>query len=150
LTALPITRKRRIVKEMRKLRSVAGFGTALVFVVFALTLISFQGCGRFSFDTEYQAVFLDNGQVYFGKISDTNKDFLLLNNVFYVQSTVNLETKQVNSILIKRGNEWHGPNLMRINTTHVVLIEPVGAGSKVQQLIAEATKEPPKEAPKTK
>jgi len=104
-------------------------------------LISFQGCGELSFDTEYQAVFLDNGQVYFGKISEIDKKFLLLNNVFYVQSQVNQETKQVNSILIKRGNEWHGPNLMRINTEHVVFIEPVATGSKVQQLIAEANKE---------
>jgi hypothetical protein len=135
---------------MRKLRSVVGFGAVLAFVIIAFTLILFQGCGRLSFDTEYQAVFLDNGQVYFGKLSDTDKEFLLLNNVFYVQSTVNQETKQVNSILIKRGNEWHGPNLMRISAKHVVFIEPVGTGSKVQQLIAEANKEATKEAPKTK
>jgi len=83
---------------MRKLRSVAVFQAAFIFMVFAFTLISLQGCGRISFDTECQAVFLDNGQVYFGKLSDTDKEFLLLNNVFYVQSTVNQETKQVNDI----------------------------------------------------
>jgi len=126
---------------MRKLRSVAVFQAAFIFMVFALTLISLQGCGRLSFDTEYQAVFLDNGQVYFGTLSEPDKEFLLLNNVFYVQSQVNQETKQVNSILIRRGNEWHGPNLMRISTKHVVFIEPVTAGSKVAELIAQSNKE---------
>ncbi len=125
---------------MQKIRLGVHHKAALAVMVFAFALVSFQGCGKLTFETEYQAVFLDNGQVYFGKLSETNKKFLLLDNVFYVQSQVNQETKQVNGILIKRGKEWHGPNLMRINTEHVVLIEPVSPGSKVQQLIAEANK----------
>src|SRR5436190_1053173 len=36
---------------------------------------------------EYQAVFLTNGQVYFGKISDLNKSNLILKNIFYIENT---------------------------------------------------------------
>lgn len=125
---------------MRKFRSVIRFKVALAVMVFAFVMVSLQGCSKFVFGTEYQAVFLDNGQIFFGKLSETNKKFLLLTDVFYVQSQVNQETKQVSSILIKRGKEWHEPSFMRINTEHVVIIEPVAPGSKVQQLIVETNK----------
>ena len=39
------------------------------------------------------------------------------------------------SALVRRGSEWHGPDRMFLNEHHVVLIEPVGTGSKVAQLI---------------
>ncbi len=117
------------------------FKGILAFMIFFCALVLLQGCGRKpSFQTEYQAVFLDNGMVYFGKISETGTKFPLLEDVFYVQSEVNKDTKQVNSILIKRGGEWHAPNLMRINSQHIVSIEPVAPDSKVAQLIAEANK----------
>jgi len=113
----------------------------LVMMIILCALALLQGCeSKPSFQTEYQAVFLDNGQVFFGKISETGTKFPLLNDVFYVQSAVNNETKQVSNILVKRGSEWHGPNLMRLNAQHIILIEPVAADSRVAQLIAEANK----------
>jgi hypothetical protein len=56
--------------------------------------------------------------------------------VYYIQSQVNPDTKAVSNTLVRRGNEWHGPDRMLLNERHVVLIEPVGTGSKVAQLIA--------------
>lgn len=41
-------------------------------------------------------------------------------------------------MLVKRGSEWHGPDFMRTNARHVVLIEPVAPDSRVAQLIREA------------
>ncbi len=35
---------------------------------------------------EYQAVFLANGQLYFGKIGDLNSKYLVLRNVFYIEN----------------------------------------------------------------
>jgi len=105
-----------------------------------------SGCGGsdLKFSTEYQAVFLDNGQVFFGKVSDTGSPYLTLREVFYVQTLVDQDKKSTN-ILVKRGSEWHNPDFMRINPRHVVVIEPVGTDSRVAQLIREA-KAPP--APK--
>jgi hypothetical protein len=105
------------------------------------------GCGKFSskpdLKTEYQAVFLDNGQVFFGK-ADFKGEYVSMKDIYYVQNAVNPNTKEVSSVLIRRGNEWHGPNEMYLNASHVVLIEPVGVDSRVAKLIQEdKAKNPP-------
>ena len=87
--------------------------------------------------TPYAAVVLDNNQVYFGKLTNAGAPYPELTDVYYIQSQVNQETKAVNSILIRRGNEVHGPDRMFLNAHHIILIEPVGPNSKVAQLIAE-------------
>lgn len=107
--------------------------------------ISLAGCGGRSapkFDSQYQAVFLANGQVFFGKLSALGTDYPRLDDVFYVQQQVNPETKQPTSVLIRRGREWHAPGYMVLNARTILMIEPVGADSKVAQLIAEAQKTP--------
>ncbi|MBS0594360.1 MAG: hypothetical protein JSR84_12905 [Proteobacteria bacterium] len=107
--------------------------------------ISLAGCGGGSapkFDSQYQAVFLANGQVFFGKLSALGTDYPRLDDVFYVQQQVNPETKQPTSVLIRRGREWHAPGYMVLNARTILMIEPVGADSKVAQLIAEAQKTP--------
>ena len=85
--------------------------------------------------TPYAAVLLDNGQVYYGKLANAGSSFPELTDVYYVQSQVNPDTKAVSNTLVRRGNEWHGPDRMFLNERHVVLIEPVGTASKVAQLI---------------
>jgi len=88
--------------------------------------------------TEYQAVFLDNGQAFFGKLENANSKYPLLKEVYYIQSQEDPATKQVNSVLTKRGSELHGPDAMYINAGHILMVESVTPGSKVGQLIAEA------------
>lgn len=85
--------------------------------------------------TPYAAVLLDSGQLYYGKLVNAGSRFPELTDVYYIQSQVNQETKAVTSVLVRRGNEWHGPDRMFLNERHVVLIEPVGTASKVAQLI---------------
>jgi hypothetical protein len=85
--------------------------------------------------TPYSAVLLDNGQVYYGKLAHAGSHFPELTDVYYIQSQVNQETKAVTNILVRRGNEWHGPDRMFVNERHIVLIEPVGTNSKVAELI---------------
>jgi hypothetical protein len=110
-------------------------------------LCLFSGCGGsdLDFPTEYQAVFLDNGQVFFGKLSDQGSPYLTLRDIYYVQTLVGQDQKKTANVLVKRGSELHNPEFMRINSRHVVVIEPVGPNSRVAQLIREA-KAPP--APK--
>jgi hypothetical protein len=85
--------------------------------------------------TPYAAVLLDNGNLYYGKLVNAGSSFPELTDVYYIQSQVNQETKAVTSVLVRRGNEWHGPDRMFLNARHIVLIEPVGTNSKVAQLI---------------
>jgi len=119
-------------------------------MVMMVLLFSFIGCSKseqqIKIDTEYKAVFLDNGQVFFGKIEEVGPTYVMLKDVFYVQSQViqqEKDKKEVKSILIKRGNEWHGPDLMYVTTRHIVVIEPVSPNSRVAQLIKEAKAQKP-------
>lgn len=121
---------------------------ALVVLGVVLTLC-LTGCNRqgggenMTFSTEYQAVFMENGQVFFGKLENMGSAYPLLKNVFYIRQQVNPETKEVKQVLIRRGNELHRPNQMYINASHIAIIEPVSADSQVAKLIKEAEAQKP-------
>jgi hypothetical protein len=101
-----------------------------------------QSCGsgsgtqKLQFQTEYQAIFLTSGQVYFGK-AELGTDYVTLKDVYYVQSQANQKTKEVTNTLIKRGKEPHGPDIMLISKNDVSFIESVTAESQVAKLIKE-------------
>lgn len=90
------------------------------------------------FPTPYQAVLLTNGAVYYGKLEGYGTNHPILTEVYYIVTQTNPETKQSSNVLVKRGKELHGPDRMYINASHILFVEPVGAGSKVAQLIAES------------
>ena len=92
---------------------------------------------------EYQAVFFTNGQVYFGKLSIVNGNYMKLSNVFYIQTpdkTTDLQssssTTSANLELIKLGNEVHGPeDAMVINKDQVLFFENIKNDGKVTDSI---------------
>lgn len=88
-------------------------------------------------DTPFQAVLLDSGQVYYGRVTGLGTDFPVLHDVYYIQSAQDPQTKQVSNVLIRRGKEWHGPEETVINARHLIMVEPVSPDSKVAGLIAE-------------
>jgi hypothetical protein len=107
-----------------------------LFVLVMTPFLFLYGCGKDDlkkedFKTEYQAVFLANGSVYFGKIEKIGKNYIEMTDIFYVQSQQNPDTKQVESRLVKRGKELHAPDRMYINSAHILLIEPVSPDSKM-------------------
>jgi hypothetical protein len=117
----------------------------LIFLVLLLLPGLLAGCtggSDLSFPTEYQAVFLDNGQVFFGKIGEVSANYLSLHDVYFVQRQEEPGKKGAKNILMRLGSEWHGPDFMRINTRHVVYIEPVAPDSRMARLIREAKKGP--------
>src|SRR5689334_21215458 len=115
-------------------------GTGLVSAILVMALLIFAG-GALWFalarnsgvvlNTPYQAVLLTNGQVYFGKLEGLGTPFPVLREVFYVQNGQDPQTKAVASVLIKRGKEWHAPDRMILNTSMIVLVEPVNPSSRV-------------------
>ena len=85
---------------------------------------------------EYQAVFLDNGQVYFGKLKTSRGEFYTLTDVFYLQSGSAGIDQTANLSLTKLGSEAHGPeDRMQINVEHVLFVEDMKNDSKVVQAI---------------
>jgi hypothetical protein len=101
---------------------------------------------------KYQAVFLQNGQVYFGKISTMNGRFMNLQNVFYLnsqsQSSDSTQTSTNNKsdqfTLIKLGCELHGPyDQMIINRDQITFWENLKTDGQVVKTINEWIKQNP-------
>jgi hypothetical protein len=93
--------------------------------------------------TEYQAVFLDNGQVFFGRLEGGSADYPLLRDVYDIQRQEDPAAKQVRNVLVKRGGELHGPDAMVVYSRHIVVVESVAPDSKVAQSIREAKAQKP-------
>lgn len=89
-------------------------------------------------ETEYQAVFLSNGQVYFGKVTNEAGDLVKVEDIYYlrvqqqVQPAEGEAAAQPEVKLVKLGNEIHGPlDAMRINREHVLFVEDLKEDGKV-------------------
>jgi hypothetical protein len=94
----------------------------------------------FSKSNSYQAVFLSSGQVFFGKITYSDSQYVQLTDIYYLQMPEALEKQdsEQNMVLIKRGNELHGPNDgMKINKSQILFIEEVKDSGKVAQAISD-------------
>lgn len=87
------------------------------------------------FHTPYQAVLLTNGAVYYGKLSGYGTRNPVMDDVFYIVTKTDPDTKQVSNVLVKRGKELHGPDKLYLNPNQIVFVESVGPDSKVAQLI---------------
>ena len=88
----------------------------------------------------YQAVFLANGQLYFGKL-EVLPDAYVLKDIYYLQSNkIPLEGKKGETgekiQLIKLGEELHGPeDTIYIERSHMLLWENLKPDSKIIQAI---------------
>jgi len=105
----------------------------------------------------YQAVFLTNGQVYFGKLSGMSNQWATLTDIYYLQVQQQVQPKdetaasneQPNLTLVKLGNELHAPvDEMKINRDQVLFWENLKTDGKVVEAIDKYKKEgPSKETP---
>ncbi len=106
-----------------------------------------QGATAGGMKDGYQAVFLVNNQVYFGKLSNQNAQFPVLKDIYYLQ--VNQPIQPVQTAkgqpapaanpeinLVKLGGELHGPtDEMRINRDQILLVEDLRTDSNLVKAI---------------
>ena len=111
----------------------------LVVAFFALQ----SGLGTVKKD-RYQAVFLTNGQVYFGKINKMTGDTFVLNDIYYLQQAADVQKQddketagaQNQLTLAKLGKELHGPeDVMYIERSQVLFWENLTNDSQVVKTI---------------
>ncbi|HEX9594849.1 MAG TPA: hypothetical protein VF996_01855 [Candidatus Saccharimonadales bacterium] len=97
-------------------------------------------------DDKYQAVFLDNGQVYFGRLSSVNSEYVRLTDIYYLQVEQQIQpdqtedgseaTPQQQISLAKLGNELHGPeDEMFVLRSKIVFWENLKTDGQVTQAI---------------
>lgn len=93
----------------------------------------------------YQAVFISNGQVYFGKISSITDTQIVLTKIYYLKNDTELTQQNVNNLadntnvsLVKLGDELHGPeDIMYIERKDTSFWENLKNESQVVKAIIE-------------
>ena len=103
--------------------------------------------------SQYQALFLTNGQVYFGHLSHINSSYVELTDIYYLQvqqtvqptsgssSSSSSSTTPQNVSLTKLGNEIHGPeDQMYVAKSQVLFWENLKNSGKVVTAINNSKK----------
>lgn len=114
----------------------------LLVLAWWLTLGRNSGLPSYIDTSKYQAVFLQSGESYFGKVSAVATDTIQLTNVFYVQKSTQADTSKTASgnqlELIKLGNEVHGPeDRITFSRSQVQYVENLKDDGQVVQKILE-------------
>lgn len=116
-------------------------GVAILLILLGGAFYFYQAKKKF-IEEDYQAVFLDNGQVYFGKIRNVKSTYVTLTDVYYFgPSTRSVRSGQGENddvVLVKLGSEVHGPtDEMKILRDHILFIETLADDSRVIRAIRE-------------
>lgn len=133
--------------------SKAQFG-ALIFILIIAGLVGFVGYrfgtrGKQGTTTQevlpgrpYQAIFLTNGQVYFGKVTRKSPGETTLRDIYYLQVQQPIQPPpegqppQPQIQLVKLGSELHKPrDEMTINNDHILFVEDIEEEGQVIQAI---------------
>lgn len=137
-----------------KLSSIVLLFSATILAVALVLYIAIGGPrseAKYINKNEYQAVFLNGGQVYFGRLNTLNDQFLRINDIYYLrvnqQVQPNQSTQQTNNndvSLVKLGCELHGPtDEMLINRDQVIFWENLKDDGQVAKAIAQYQKDNP-------
>ncbi len=97
------------------------------------------------FSDTYHAVFLDNNDVYFGKITRRDVSFVTLDNTFYLRVTqVQQKDKDGKMVdvpsfnIIKLGAELHKPtSKIELQVNKIISIQELDVASEVVKVISE-------------
>ena len=115
----------------------------LLGLVWLIAMTKDNNEAKFVDSSKMQAVFLNGGQVYFGRINALNNDYVRVNDIYYlrvnqqVQPGDNQQAQQDIS-LVKLGCELHGPeDQMLINREQVVFWENLKQDGQVTRAIEE-------------
>ncbi len=120
----------------------AGIYAVVFLVLFALVF------GIFGFDPwsdfpavprdKWQAVFLENGQTYFGKLREEGKEYVVLREVYYLREAQSAE-ESANLNLVKLGGELHGPeDILYLRKDAIAYWENLKETSRIVDAIGKA------------
>ncbi|MEO5690607.1 MAG: hypothetical protein ABIQ64_00270 [Candidatus Saccharimonadales bacterium] len=145
--------------QSRRTSGKRGFGSkkAIITAIVALLIVAGlvaaymtwqSGLGAIKRD-RYQAVFLTNGQVYFGKINSMTGDTVVLKDIYYLQQAADVQKQedekdqaQNQLTLAKLGKELHGPeDVMYLERSQMLFWENLTNDSQVVKNIQQEKKQ---------
>lgn len=141
----------------KKKLSLVSLKTASVVLVFCIAILIVSVAGlvalgspksqaKYVDSTKYQAVFLNGGQVYFGKISTINDEFMQVKDIYYLRVNQTVQPDQQSAgeqqaanndiSLVKLGCELHGPqDSMIINQDQIIFWENLKEDGQVAKAV---------------
>ena len=85
---------------------------------------------------QYQAVFLTNGQTYFGRYYDRFGAYAKIEDVYYLQQGTATESGGTDTRIIRRGHELHEPSSrMLIPKSAILFVEDLTDASQIAQFM---------------
>jgi hypothetical protein len=126
---------------------VTGVAILLASVALAIGRGSNTNESQYISSSKYQAVFLNNGQVYFGKILNLNSQYVRMSGIYYLTQGTTTDGKTSSSYsLVKLGcQQIHDPtDQMVINRSQVTFWENIESSGKVATSIQQFQKQNPK------
>ena len=87
----------------------------------------------------YQAVFLANGQTYFGRYYERIGAYAKIEDVYYLQQSQGADATQApDTRLLRRGKELHAPAArMLVPKTAILFVEDLSDSSPIAQFMAQ-------------
>lgn len=156
-SAAPVRARKKNIKNIKDLKVAQ---VVLLFLITALVVaviwaFALGGAKRESSyvdDSKLQAVFLNGGQVYFGKINDLNGKFISMSKIYYLRVNQQVQPNQSTSTnsndisLVKLGCELHGPqDNMVINREQVIFWENLKDDGQVAKAVKDYQEQNPGE-----
>jgi hypothetical protein len=129
-----------------KILAVALLIATLLFIgVYAGRVVSSATADAGIKNKQFQAVFLTNGQVYFGQLSKVDGSYVKLKQIYYLQVQQTVQPKDATAAannqqvsLAKLGGELHGPeDTMYISRSQVLFWENLKNDGKVAKAITD-------------
>lgn len=124
--------------------------TIIISAVVALTMLTKNNSeSKFVDKNKLQAIFLNGGQVYFGRISSLNDNYVRVRDIYYLRVNQQVQpddnkNAQQDISLVKLGCELHGPeDQMLINRDQVVFWENLKSDGQVTKAVEEYVKANP-------
>jgi hypothetical protein len=137
-------------KVTRAITAAVALLVAILLVFVAITVFTSNRNSEQGFvdNNKLQAVFLNTGQVYFGKISTLNNKYFVVKNIYYLQTSSGAQTAAAASntsvSLVKLGCELHEPyDQMVINASQVTFWENLQDNGQVAKAVATFQKQNP-------
>lgn len=136
--------------KLPKILSLVLLFSGTLIAIAVIVLLAFGGAkseSSFVDKNKYQAIFLNGGQVYFGKIGEYTSKYLTLTDIYYLRVNQQVQPgtqETTNDVsLAKLGNELHGPeDEMVINRSEVQFWENLKDDGQVVKAITEYKKNP--------
>jgi len=155
-TAMPSSVPTKTSSDKGKWSRITGMSIVGAVVILLLALVAFIAFGssgsnedKYVDSSKLQAVFLQTGQVYFGKVKVLNSNYLVLSNIYYLQTSSTGTTAAASAAnssvsLVKLGCELHEPyDQMVINRTQITFWENLQDNGQVAKAVVAFVKSNP-------